>query len=655
MTRVGSMTIGNCDGVLRGRIESGDSMEACVGETVYKKAICEVSSSKESGLFRDVHANDYDRTSKLKSSCFGSTRFYIIMIALLSPLVVTFSKQFINFVILDMVDPELHKKNTSNNETTPYWETDGSCPVDEIDRQRLIEELNQSHKNERRGVGGSFRWGSKVQGFIKASYAVGHMPMQILGGRMAEIHGSHRVMIISSLMIAICCALGPLLANIHYFCLMVDLAIIGLFGGFMTPALINLFSNWLTPNEKSVTMTLYLATSRLGSALSSIICEFLSGMDLHWSNIFFVSSAFSLSFCLFFSLFARSRPIECNWIDENELNYLASKNRLVRDSIQDKKIHDDENKTNLELSDIGSGGTTNDDNNNGESSQVKKHVEQRARAAPWRSILTNIHVWAFVTTKFCVKFAGDMAEKELPNYLSRVMHVSKVINGTINATNYIIFAIGCFFSGIIARWAIKRRPFNISKTVCRKIFQAIGSFGVSISLYGVALNVCNRKATAFFFGSMFLLTTLGAGGESQMPLDLSERYSGTLHALASSICASTGWAAPIFVGQLNSDGKNDTVRWAWIWTLAASISALGGVVFVFFSDAKPQPFDQFQVELEVDIETGKEEQEQEEQEEEEEKAGDRHAKDVKEPQRKLSNDNSNDELEPGNYKESRVI
>lgn len=526
---------------------------------------------------RSKKVND-EREEKKKSKLLTSARFYMMLLALTSPFTVTFSKQQINVSILDMVDPSLLQNRT----TTKHNTRTESCPVDEIITENSNNDDDTRIVSINRG-GHKYMWDAQIQGFIKSSYSIGHLPLQILGSRLAETHGSHKVMSISALCMFISNLAAPFLADLHYSLLMADIAILGLLGGFMTPALVNLFSNWLTPQEKSLFMTLYLVASRLGSALGTYL-SFLLIRNASWEYVFYSAALISLLFTLSFYILASNRPSECKLMSEAELQFLASKNRLVRESLEQK------NKS-IELKAINS------------KQQAKDSSKRTKKKAPLIAVLTNRSVWAFILTKYFVKSCGELAEKETPNYLKHIMHLSDETNGIISSSNYVIFSVGCLMAGISSNYLIKKRPLNMSKSTIRKLMQSISSFGSSLGLIGIALYACDIVGTAISFALLFALTTYGAGGEAQMPLDLSERYSGTIHALGSSIASTSGIFVPIVVGRITKDHGFSMQTWKVIWLGASGFSFLGGLIFVLFGDANIQPFDSIGIdEKDQDIE-----------------------------------------------------
>lgn len=248
------------------------------------------------------------------------------------------------------------------------------------------------------------------------------------------------------------------------------------------------------------------------------------------------------------------------------------KNRLVREALQRQEQADLELKPEI----------------SGNECPKQKH-KAKSMHAPWFTILTNRAVWAFIITKFCVKLAGDTVQTELPSYLKRVMHFSAHDNGFINTWNYVIFCVSCLIVASITKVA-KKYSFGLSKTDLRKVFQCTASFSVAIILYAVSVNVCRNGTTVVLIMMFFFMTTLSTGGEAQIPFDISERYSGTIHAIGSSLAIS-GFLEPVIVGIWLDKKSANKDRWAAVWMAASAIACFGGLVFLIFGDATVQPFD----------------------------------------------------------------
>lgn len=251
----------------------------------------------------------------IKPSFFKSLRYFVILLALTSPFIVTYSRTIINFAITDMIavkEPYSITETTSltttslppnatSIESTMYtsndavesvddrdsFDLDNSCPVDSETRARLHQEINTDRRKARENIGEKFDWDAEKQGLLKGSYSIGHALLQVAGGRFSEIYGSHWIMSISAFLLGICCLAAPFLASLSFYLMVIDLILMGILGSFMSPALITLFSNWLTPSEKTMMVSFYLVSSRLGYALSSLLCGLLIDADLSWRYLFY--------------------------------------------------------------------------------------------------------------------------------------------------------------------------------------------------------------------------------------------------------------------------------------------------------------------------------------------------------------------------------
>lgn len=590
---------------------------------------------RETCDFYKISGAEGDQPSQQKPKPLKSLRYFIMLIGLVSPFVTTYSRTIINFAIIDMIEPELtvrpsiestlkaEQLEAQVNETgrsVHYFELDGSCPVDDEQRARLVAaaECAQSRDggglltdNERRTD--RYRWDAFKQGLLKSAYAIGHAPFQIPGSRLAEIYGSRRIMSAGTALIGAACLLAPHLAALSFYLIFLDLVLLGLLGSFMTPAFINLLTHWLTPGEKSIMISLYLVASRLGYALSSMLCGLLIDANYSWRHVFYSAGWLALAYSTLFLICARSRPREHPLMGQEELAYLATKNRLVAESLLEAAAAEAKKSSqlneNFELKRVEvlndakpAGGLVSASGQQAKVVAASKLKEKR-RSAPWFAIFTSVPVWAFIVTKFCVKLAGDAVQIELPTYLSKVMHFSPRANGFINAWNYIIFCASSFAVGAFGKWALKRRPFGLSKTTLRKCFQCTASFGVGLVLVGLACSVCNSTFTQLWLMLQFFLTTFGVAGEAQIPIDITERYSGTIHAIGSSLAIS-GIIEPTLVGFFLRDRSANQDSWRFVWLAASFVSFFGGFVFLLFADASIQPFDS--VDLDEDEHRGEE-------------------------------------------------
>ncbi|KAG9510667.1 Sialin [Fragariocoptes setiger] len=520
-----------------------------------------------------------------RKSLLKSMRIWIVLLALLGGMITSYAKAIINFAILDMVvlrsvnDNNLETQANVNQSQVDFknptqiinFDNDNSCPVDEYDRQRLLQQGQSSKERETKlSSGEKFDWDSDRRGLLKGAFAIGHAPLQILGGRMSEIYGPRWILTLGGAAVGFSCLLAPYSAKLSFYLIFVDLILLGLFVSCVTPSLFTLYARWLTPGEKSMLASFNLVASRVGYASSYLIGGLLLENGYSWRHMFISAGVVAITWALLIAIVVRDWPHEHYMMSQNEGDYLASKNKAIREELAYRCTQ-----FTLETK---------------QQSQEVQKMKRHRKSAPWLAILTSLPVWAFIITKFCVKLAGDTIAIELPTYLNDVMHFPAGKNGQLNTFSNVIFSVASLVLGIVVKVVTKRRPFNLSKTAIRKIFQGIASFGVALGLLVMSLSVCNRLVTELALYYIMIVTTFGTGGEVQLALDMTTLYTATLHSMASSLAVS-GFIAPTFIGIFMKGHSSDRNNWSNVWMAASVVSAIGGLAFALFADAEIQPFD----------------------------------------------------------------
>lgn len=462
------------------------------------------------------------------------------------------------------------------------------------------------------------------------AFAIGAAPLQVFGGRMAEIYGAKWVLFAAGFGTAITNFLIPHIAHYSYYLLIVVRIIMGISQSGMESALMCLFAEWLAPAETSFFISMLLFAICIGGFLGSLCSAYLLTLGLGWPITYYVASGLSFVWSILWLLFATSRPHDHKLLSKQELNYILNK--------QKRQMRSNDTETNILLSTIDSSILANNNNNNHNS--IHNDIEQKrsnelirtttpndsnnfiktespmilieapisptksftifntstpttttsaTTSAPWRNILTTPQVWVFIITKISVRWCADVITIELPTYLSNVLHLSIKLNGLLNSISAALFAIFSFISGCVANKLLKTRPGNLSKTNIRKIIQGFASFGGALGLFLMTTNDCNLVVTISMLMFLSCCLVFGTGGELQIPFDMTSEYPGTLHGLACTLSVS-GWLAPPLVGLVLGDQPNSRARWSIVWYSTALISLIGGLVFVLFADARPIDF-----------------------------------------------------------------
>lgn len=147
------------------------------------------------------------------------------------------------------------------------------------------------------------------------------------------------------------------------------------------------------------------------------------------------------------------------------------------------------------------------------------------------------------------------------------------------------------FIGWLAKVMILKKPFGLSKTAIRKIFQALANWGMAVALIMLTFNDCKIIYVAILLQLMSFLSMFTAGGETMLPYDLSDQYPATIMAIANSIANFSGVTTTFLAGKIVGDQSGSYDRWNILMYLIAGANLFGGLAFVLLVKAEPIDFE----------------------------------------------------------------
>lgn len=506
-----------------------------------------------------------------------------------------------------------------------FESTDGELNNSTLN-QPVVSQSQSSSGQHQLDTSNRFDWDSSQQGLLLGAFAIGMAPLQIIGGRLAEIYGSKWVLLLGCVGTGLTNLAIPHLAHFSFLLLLADRVLMGVAQAGMEPGLMCLLSDWLTPQEASFFISMLLFAMCLGVFLGSLCSGFILALGYGWPLTYYVCAALNLLVGLTWYVYADSWPRASKHISKEELLYIEAeqgkaaatantptetthrKEALPMNSSDSFDLTDDCATTtttttasidsNCKQSNISSADSSEQDLDKLRAAKVAEEPPQ----APWLNILSSRAVWAFIICKISIRWCADVIANELPTYLANVLHLSIKINGLLNSASSVLFAISSFsagwlasrlFAGIVSRANQYNRSaseLNRSKTNLRKTFQSIASFGTAGCLMLMTRYDCDIPISMSCLLALSCFLVMGTGGELQIAYDMTSRYPGTLHGLACTLSVS-GWLAPPLYGLVLGDQPSSRSRWSIVWYSTAAINLLGGLAFVLFADASPQDFD----------------------------------------------------------------
>lgn len=625
--------------------------------TSHDKVLLEQRPTEDISIPNEVRKQN-DKNEALVKSCKHQTRFLVALLGLTIAVVNCYAQATFCISIVEMVLPADYyvfkgdsgeslvkvvvagQNGSSSSATTAsvdHETIDNSCPVEyryrnyydswrfptTLSSNLSLQEQQQQQQpvspslatNSIIDVANRFDWDASRQGLLLGAFAVGTAPLQVLGGRLAEIYGAKWVLLAGCVGTALTNLTIPFLAHFSFTMLILNRIIMGIAQAGMEPGLMCLLADWLTPAETGFFISMLLFAICIGFFLGSLCSSFLLTLGYGWPITYYVAGGTNLLVAVLWFVYASSRPRESKLISSEELEYIEREQQLVKLGVQQENNdlnHTDSTKQNIStetkapdnyLEDIHQ--HINQQTTTIKSTQTVNNAAAKGQA-PWINILKTPSVWAFIICKISIRWCADVLSIELPTYLANVLHLSIKLNGILNSVSSALFAICSFMAGYLVNEVLKKKHQSqvgsdcsssveladngISKTNLRKLMQSIASFGSAICVFLMTQYDCN---ILFSMGMLLILScclVMGTGGELQIPYDMTSTYPGTLHGMACTLSVS-GWLAPPLIGLILGDQPSSRYRWSLVWYLTALINLIGGLVFVLFADASPRDFD----------------------------------------------------------------
>lgn len=374
-------------------------------------------------------------------------------------------------------------------------EVDPSCPVeykyrDYYDSWRFQANSTVAQDSSINGrsiidISNRFEWDASRQGLLLGAFAIGTAPLQVLGGRLAEIYGAKWVLFAGLIGTALTNLTIPYLAHFSFILLVINRVVMGIAQAGLEPGLMCLLAEWLTPSEVGLFISMLLFAICVGFFLGSLCSSFILALGFGWPLAYYVAGGINLAVAILWLLYASSRPRESSSISSEELEYIDHEQQeAIRKSLsttahkesRDNKSISEEKNNDLNIinktviskkqnisSDLKH--RFSEQSSSGELNAAPQlsvagsfHSEATSGAqAPWRNILTTPSVWAFIICKISIRWCADVLAIELPTYLANVLHLSIKLNGILNSVSSALFAIFSFITGYLVNELLQRQ------------------------------------------------------------------------------------------------------------------------------------------------------------------------------------------------------
>lgn len=161
----------------------------------------------------------------------------------------------------------------------------------------------------------------------------------------------------------------------------------------------------------------------------------------------------------------------------------------------------------------------------------------------------------------------------------------------VNALVALVQVLASVAIGWLVKYTVAKRPFNLSLTGVRTLFQLATCMGQAITLLMLTFKSCDLVYTSGVLILLSLANMLTAGGESMVPLDMNDKYPATIMAMANCFsCLSAFTISPIKSLFLD-DRAGSVSHWNNLIIAIAIVNVAGGLIFWWLVKSDPIDFD----------------------------------------------------------------
>ena len=389
--------------------------------------------------------------------------------------------------------------------------------------------------------GKKFDWDEATQGQVLGSFFYGYTLTNLLGGRLSEKYGGHRVYGLGVLFTAILTIISPLAAYYSTNAFLLIRVFEGMTEGVTFPAMNVLISKWIPPNERSRSMTRVMGGSPFGTVITLALSGWLCQSSLGWPSVFYGFGSLGLIWSYAWYNIIYESPEQNPHITSSELTIISQ-------------------------------GT-------------EENRKNRSAEVPWKSIFTSMPFIGVMVAHFGANWGFYNLLTELPTYLTNIQHFNLKDNGVVSSLPYfLMWSFSLFYSS----WAddlLSRKKITLIQL--RGISTAI-SFYIPMILFLMVTAVgCNAKLAVAVICLAMGLTGASYSGFHCAFQELAPNYSGTLTGISNTVATIPGFLAPGVTGYIINN-EQTLSNWSKVFHLSSFIYLASCTFYLIFMSVEVQ-------------------------------------------------------------------
>ncbi|CEF60649.1 Sialin [Strongyloides ratti] len=393
---------------------------------------------------------------------------------------------------------------------------------------------------------GDLEWQSEQEGIVLAAQNAGALLMILTGLWSDRISG--KWMVGCGLVL---CLIGnivlPLFASKSYLYAVAARLTVGAADACISPAVNSLITRWFPRHERAAAIGIITGGRQIGTLFILPTAGYLcTRKDLHggWPAIFYLSAFISGLVIIFWLPMGADKPKKQYCISKKERLFIES--HIATECIGKRTTR---------------------------------------RKVPWKDMLTSIPLWVGIGGLICHEYPLVIMLQFLPNYMRDILKFAPTKNGFISTIPILCLFISKMASSSLSSYLNTRFGFDRTK-IC-KIFNAIGSAGLSVSVFLVP---SFDKDHAFMAVGMLCSAMAFAGlhtpGVMTALLQLAPPFSGVITGLSFFGVAWFSIGNKILTKYIVQHGTIE--EWTQVFYISSIVAALPIIFFTIWGEDRRQ-------------------------------------------------------------------
>ncbi|KAH9499246.1 hypothetical protein Btru_004527 [Bulinus truncatus] len=454
-------------------------------------------------------------------------------------------RQSIGMCLVCMVDRSNDNGSATNvTYITTNLTQNGSTMEDHLSDFWLVD--NESKSMKEKEYPREFVWDSTFQGLVLSSYYYGYLLTPLLASYIERFVGAKLLIAVSIGGGALIDFVTPELTRVNKYLLVATRVLAGTTNGMIDPPVQILWSVWAPKSEMAYLSAVEYAGVSIGGIMTFLVSGLLCQIPVNngWPFVFYFYGCVNIVWLLLWLMLVYNRPSEHPRISKSELMYISSKTYSCSPAKQ------------------------------------KPHP-------PWLKLLSSPCVWALIIATSSYTWVYSWVLCYLPMYMQDVLKYSLAQNAVLSPLPF----VGKFMSGLVCGYladALLRTRLPV--TANRKMFQMIGSVGCAAVTVAIGfLDYDSRELAVTLMVLLVTIQNISTAAIRVNALDIAPRYSGFILAICSTISVAASLSGPLVTSSVIYEQVNQK-QWQTMFYVVASISLIGGSVFLVLGTAQIQPW-----------------------------------------------------------------